>query len=74
MEKTIKAELYKCFDDEHRLSFPESKISSLYFCGTYFRRACPVLAKGLRIGQTRELILTQTKYGIKLELAKKERK
>lgn len=35
---------------------------------------CPVLCKGLRKGQTRELILTQTKYGIKLELAKKERK
>lgn len=35
-----------------------------------FRKICPVLIKGLRPGESRELILTQTKNGIKLERAK----
>ena len=40
------------------------------FCYEEFRLAAPALCKGLRPGQSRKLVLTQTKRGIKLEVKK----
>ena len=37
-------------------------------CWDDFKKICPALAKGLRKGQSRPLILTQIKNGIKLEV------
>ena len=36
------------------------------FCWSKFAKVCPGIAKGLRPGQQRELILRQTKRGISL--------
>ncbi len=41
------------------------------FCEKELLRYCPALCKGLRKGQSRKLVLTQTARGIKLERAEK---
>lgn len=55
------------------LGFTGIKYISPDFCWKRFSKLFPKLTKGMRKDQNRELILTETKYGIKLELAKKSK-
>ena len=72
MAKTIECELYRSIlcpwtilsvkDDKEGLGILDNwKI---------FKQVAPALSKGLRPGQSRNLTLTQTKRGIKLEVKK----
>lgn len=45
----------------------DGKPRTVTFCWDHFKEACPALCKGLRAGASRELVLTQTGRGIKLE-------
>ena len=45
----------------------EANWRMIKFCWVDFRPYCPELCRGLRPGGVRELVLTQTKRGIKLE-------
>ena len=67
--KTIQCEVYRLGsdDDGYYLYFPEQSIDSPTFYGQHFRKIAPGLTKGLRRGQVRKCVWTQTARGIKLE-------
>jgi len=46
------------------------KSNIIWYDWPVLRKVAPVLCKGLRPGQSRKLVLTQTKRGIKLEVKK----
>jgi len=71
MAKIIKGELYR-YQDGYACRLHLGG-NNFRFCWESFCEICPGLAKGMRECQTREVILTQTKYAIKLKLSKKER-
>ncbi len=70
--KKIKGIIYRYCNGrelDFRIGPEDDEIAGFDFCYAAFRRACPALTKGMRKGSTRNIVLTQLKKGIKVELA-----
>jgi len=69
MAKTFRCVLKRhLYEDSCVISAKYRSITvvSIWFCWSDFAAVCPNLNKGLKPGQSRNLILKQTKHGISL--------